>query len=167
MIVNEIYCGCFNQPIQLTDIDKKLKSISHKKYNYRKCQPNMISLKVFDNEHINIYHPHRFIFFTKGTMNTIKFLNKVFNHDFITKATLKSITASFNLNKKINLSELENVCYEPELFPAAFIKRPPSIHINIFSSGKVVIVGMRNANELNALISLVENVISYKEKQKT
>ena len=160
MITNKIFCNHFKTNLTFDEINIILENTKHIKYKYHNGQPIMIYLKLFENEHINLYHSHRFIFFTKGTLNTVNYLNQLINFDFIQSLNLKSITATYNLNKRIILSQLKGVVYEPEIFPAAYIKPSPSVHINIFASGKVVIMGMKKESDLQSLINIVIQIVS-------
>ena len=60
---------------------------------------------------------------------------------------LQSITVTFKLGHTLNLigmhdANLSTTRYETELFPALHLRTYYPIHVNIFSSGKVVLTGV-------------------------
>lgn len=59
----------------------------------------------------------------------------------------------YNLNKKYFQVELE-------LFPAAKLLHSGREHVNIFHTGKIIMVGVRNVNNVTPLIELLMDVIN-------
>lgn len=60
---------------------------------------------------------------------------------------LQSITVTCDLERSINLhalSQKTKCIYEPELFPALRLSQYDPLCVNIFSSGKVVILGIKS-----------------------
>ena len=64
-------------------------------------------------------------------------------------------------NKRINLSTFVTVCtssalitfqYEPELFPAVLIRKYKPISVNVFSSGKIILCGVREIEQVHDII---------------
>jgi TATA-box binding protein (TBP) (component of TFIID and TFIIIB) len=63
-----------------------------------------------------------------------------------------------HLGFSINLSNVAKsnntlVIYEPELFPALRIRSFNPISVNVFSTGSVIICGIREPNEVYAILS--------------
>lgn len=76
---------------------------------------------------------------------------------------IQSITTIVKYHSSINLIELaqrlpvKSYWFEPEIFPALRLLHFNPICVNIFSSGKVVILGMKCFSERD---SLVDNILS-------
>ena len=75
-----------------------------------------------------------------------------------------SMTAVVNLHKQINLyrfhaQNLTECFFEPEIFPAVRIKHE-RICINLFSTGKMVLLGIRSIDEANDIVSKVRHKLS-------
>ena len=69
----------------------------------------------------------------------------------VTNLELQSITAVFDLGQMVNLRKLAtqvlprgSFVYEPELFPALRLTSFNPMCVNVFSTGKIVILGLRN-----------------------
>ena len=71
---------------------------------------------------------------------------------------LQSFTSRCHLGFSINLSNVAKfnntlVIYEPELFPALRICSFNPISVNVFSTGSVIICGIREPNEVYGILS--------------
>ena len=79
---------------------------------------------------------------------------------------IQSITVTMNVGQKIHLlkleSQLQQQCmYEPELFPALrFLKYNP-LCVNIFSSGKVVILGLPSLQYHQKVEAIINDIKTY------
>ena len=76
---------------------------------------------------------------------------------------LQSITITLDLNTKINLFKLakllsKEAMFEPELFPALRVLTYNPLCVNMFSSGKVVITGIRTF-EYKHILSHIETYL--------
>lgn len=79
---------------------------------------------------------------------------------------LMSATATVKVEGKINLIKLAKFCYdtqtkffyEAELFPALRLKTFNPLCVNVFGTGKCVILGIRN---LSSCSQIVDNVIKF------
>ena len=76
---------------------------------------------------------------------------------------LQSITITLDLNMKINLFKLASLLskeamFEPELFPALRVLTYNPLCVNMFSSGKVVITGIRTF-EYKHILSHIETYL--------
>lgn len=62
--------------------------------------------------------------------------------------TLTSQTVVFSLKRIINLhyQKIPHSLYEPEIFPAIAVYKFAPLHVNIFSTGKVIILGFNALN---------------------
>ena len=82
---------------------------------------------------------------------------------------IQSITITSDIGFSCNLNELAKLIpcvYEPELFPALrYIKYNPMC-VNIFASGKIVILGIKNIDYkciVDNIISEIKSIIEGKE----
>mgnify|MGYP006313567235 FL=1 len=79
---------------------------------------------------------------------------------------IQSITVTANVGQKIHLLKLEcqlqhQCMYEPELFPALrFLKYNP-LCVNIFSSGKVVILGLPSLQYHQKVEAIINDIKTY------
>ena len=72
----------------------------------------------------------------------------------------QSMTVRVVLNKKINIASFVDVCtsslisfrYEPEFFPAVHITKYKPISINVFSTGKIIMCGVREIDQVQNII---------------
>jgi len=68
------------------------------------------------------------------------------------KGTIRNLVATTILHKPPNLEELSkmrNTTYEPEQFAAMIVRlTSPRVSMLVFASGKVIIAGARNTNEI-------------------
>ena len=77
---------------------------------------------------------------------------------------IQNIVASSEIGVKINLDQLAIECfnteYEPEQFPGLVLRLDePKTVILIFSSGKVIITGAKNLEDLNRSAEKADNVV--------
>ena len=79
---------------------------------------------------------------------------------------IQSITVTVNVGQQIHLLKLEcqlqyQCMYEPELFPAlCFLKCNP-LCVNIFSSGKVVILGLPSLQYHQKVEAIINDIKTY------
>jgi len=83
----------------------------------------------------------------------------------------QNIVATLKLSRPINLTKLANnapsMVFEPEQFPAAMYALDKSLGANalIFSSGKVVLVGIKSSKMINKIVEHMARLIEkYYEK---
>jgi len=84
------------------------------------------------------------------------------------KVTIQNIVATSSLNINVDLNMLtivmDNVMYEPEVFPAAIYKmQDPKVVFLIFSSGKIVCLGSKVKETIDVAISLLIKQLSESE----
>lgn len=80
---------------------------------------------------------------------------------------LQSLTIVVNLNQSVNLYTLARITkcmYEPELFPALRLTKYNPICVNVFASGKVVILGLKNLYYQNQVYNIMSDLNSLIEK---
>ena len=67
---------------------------------------------------------------------------------------LEKVTATYDFGFQIKFSELyKNIVgsYKPEMFPGFMIKRH-NIHFNVFTSGKIVCVGLKTSDDVITIV---------------
>jgi transcription initiation factor TFIID TATA-box-binding protein len=79
------------------------------------------------------------------------------------KVAITNMVCSYNLDKYINLNKLavtlnvENVEYEPEQFPGLVYRiQDPRIVVLIFSSGKIILTGGKNLDDVRKGVDVLE-----------
>ena len=81
--------------------------------------------------------------------------------------TLQSATITDYYGESINLSMLANeltsarCIYEPELFRAARLLDFNPLYVNVFSTGKIVILGVKDIDNYDELLVKVSAVIAF------
>jgi len=81
------------------------------------------------------------------------------------KIKIQNLVAMVNFNNPINLTMLANdipdVVFEPEQFPGAIYHLDTSLGVTvlIFSSGKLVLLGMKSSKLINQLVKHVVKLI--------
>jgi transcription initiation factor TFIID TATA-box-binding protein len=79
------------------------------------------------------------------------------------KVAITNMVCSYNLGKYININKLtvtlnlENIEYEPEQFPGLVYRiKAPKIVVLIFSSGKIILTGGRNLEDVKKGLDILE-----------
>ena len=94
-------------------------------------------------------------------------MNLMYKNKFIEIVSLtpivRNIVATLNIGKKLNLNSLvQNLSksiYEPDQFPGLIFRTPDSGTFLIFSSGKIVITGVKSEEELNICVRNIFQII--------
>lgn len=81
--------------------------------------------------------------------------------------TVDNLVISTQLSDHVTFSNIHSsghdLCYEPELFPAALISHWLPVHVAIFHNGKVIITGLKSETQINPILqSLIDYVYSRK-----
>jgi transcription initiation factor TFIID TATA-box-binding protein len=83
------------------------------------------------------------------------------------RVAITNMVCSYNLGKYININKLsvtlnlENIEYEPEQFPGLVYRlKDPKIVVLIFSSGKIILTGGRNLNDVKKGLDLLEEKLA-------
>jgi transcription initiation factor TFIID TATA-box-binding protein len=77
------------------------------------------------------------------------------------------MVCSYNLGKYININKLsvtlnlENIEYEPEQFPGLVYRlKDPKIVVLIFSSGKIILTGGKNLEDVKKGLDILEEKLA-------
>jgi transcription initiation factor TFIID TATA-box-binding protein len=83
------------------------------------------------------------------------------------KVAITNMVCSYNLGKYININKLsvtlnlENIEYEPEQFPGLVYRiKDPKIVVLIFSSGKIILTGGRNLEDIKKGLDILEEKLA-------
>ncbi len=83
------------------------------------------------------------------------------------RVAITNMVCSYNLDRYINLNKLsvalnlENIEYEPEQFPGLVYRvRDPRIVVLIFSSGKLILTGGRNLEDIKKGLDVLEEKLA-------
>src|SRR5271156_4423858 len=153
LVSNANYRGAMKHVIELAKLHNKIpNSILHKK-------PHQLVVKDIKGT---------ILFFRSGkfrVMGCIDELDATFlayrytllisDKEFPT-GTLQSYTSNSHLGFKVNLEKMaatSNIAvYEPELFPALRIRKYYPASVNVFTTGKVIVCGLRDADLMSDII---------------
>ena len=69
------------------------------------------------------------------------------------------LTVVIDYGSPINLNEIANEYFEPEIFPALILKRFSPINVNVSASGKIVCTGVKST-DCRKLVSDIINHIN-------
>ena len=75
---------------------------------------------------------------------------------------IQTMTASCNYNRKIILNKLANephTHYTAEFFPAVHINKFKPMHINVFSSGRVTICGIKDLSVCDSIKLYLDDML--------
>jgi transcription initiation factor TFIID TATA-box-binding protein len=78
--------------------------------------------------------------------------------------TVRNIVVSGDLEREISIEELNkkpHVIYEPEQFPGAIVRltTPHKATILVFTSGKIVIYGLKNSSQIEQVVDELQRII--------
>lgn len=120
--------------------------LSYDNVKYHESTPIQVIIK-FECCTFLLFSSGKCRFMGNADINTVNnYLNDIINiidASIITYPELKSQTVVFSLGRPINLlyQVIPQSLYEPELFPAIAIYKFRPLHVNLFSTGKVIILG--------------------------
>lgn len=104
----------------------------------------------------------------KACKRFVKILNKLGFKAVLTKFKIQNIVCTYNFGNDLSLEQIyiyceTFCCFEPELFPGLVFKIKKATLL-IFSSGKVVITGLKDYNEVVSIFSdLYPIILKYKK----
>lgn len=85
---------------------------------------------------------------------------------------VENMVASFDLHRPVDIEKLsetlENVMYEPLIFPALiYWPRNPKVSLTVFSSGKGFCAGAKNLEEIRQAVNLLKQKLDLIEESVT
>src|SRR5271163_519707 len=166
-IVNYVHKGNLEEKLDLAALKNLIQHPNLVTIRHQTKQPEQLILK-FANQ-------NTLIFFKSGAFRLMGRNDELDAHfivyevialfsDKIPNIILQTMTATYNYNQKIHLCALakeEGMRYMSEFFPAVQIRnRFPTTHINIFSSGKITVTGVKDALLLNEIKTYLDTILS-------
>jgi transcription initiation factor TFIID TATA-box-binding protein len=167
-IENIVASGVVAESIDLVVFSNKVENCEfHKKrfpgVVYRIADPK-ISCLIFSSGKIVITGIRNNKALTDGLAIVIKSLKKAGIEPLKEpQIAITNMVCSYNLGKYININKLtvtlnvENIDYEPEQFPGLIYRiKDPKIVVLIFSSGKIILTGGKNLEDVKAGLDILE-----------
>lgn len=85
----------------------------------------------------------------------------------ISNVTVDNIVISAQLNECVSFSNIHGssheICYEPELFPAALITRFLPVHVAVFHNSKVIITGLKSEKQAETIIDSLIDYLHFRK----
>jgi len=167
-IENIVASGVIADSIDLVALSEKVKNceLNKKRFPgavYRIADPKMASL-IFSSGKI-VLTVGRSI---KAVMDGLSVITTSLNEAGIEtlkepRVAITNMVCSYDLGKYINLNKVvvtlnvENIEYEPEQFPGLVYRiRDPKVVVLIFSSGKLILTGGKNLDDIRKGLDLLE-----------
>lgn len=154
LVSNANYRGAMKHVIELTKLHNKIpNSILHKK-------PHQLVVKDIKGT-ILFFRSGKFrvmgcIDELEATFLAYRYTLLISDKEF-PSVTLQSYTSNSHLGFKVNLETMAAanniVVYEPELFPALRIRKYNPASVNVFTTGKVIVCGLRDAELMSDIIN--------------
>ena len=94
----------------------------------------------------------------EATFLAYKYTSMLDDDDNFQPVYSQSMTVRVVFNSKINLikfvreSKILPLQYQPELFPAVLLKKFKPISVNVFSSGKIIMCGVRDIQQVDYIM---------------
>jgi transcription initiation factor TFIID TATA-box-binding protein len=167
-IENIVASGIIAEFIDLVELSNKVKGceLNKKRFPgavYRIENPKMAAL-IFSSGKIVLTGCHS----NQALMDGLAIITKALKEAGIAtlkepKIAINNMVCSYNLGKTINLTRLtvtlnvENIEYEPEQFPGLVYRiQDPRIVFLIFSSGKIILTGGKNLEDVRKGVDVIE-----------
>lgn len=168
-IVNSNYKSSLNRNIDLCALHSKLDPSINSKLYY---QPQQLVIK--DSKGTVLFFvngKHRVmgcIDELEATFLAYKYVSLIDDVNDFPLVFAQSSTVRVFYNKKIHLLKLAQLLsvtssssflmhYEPEIFPAVLIRKFKPLSVNVFSSGKIMICGVREINQVHNIMDELSN----------
>jgi transcription initiation factor TFIID TATA-box-binding protein len=167
-IENIVASGAIAESIDLVKFSENVENceLNKKRFPgavYRIADPKIACL-IFSSGKIVLTGIRNHKALTDGLAIVIKSLKKVGIEPLKEpKVAITNMVCSYNLGKYININKLtvtlnlENIEYEPEQFPGLVYRiKDPKIVVLIFSSGKIILTGGRNLEDVRKGLEILE-----------
>ena len=164
-VVNTVTKGTLGKNLDLAAIAIMLKHPQAVKITHQTKQPEQLLIKFASGNTMIIFKTGSFRMMGKDdsleSHYNIYEIIAQFSGD-VPEVFTQTMTVCHNFAHKINLVELSKeslTTYTAEHFPAVQIRVFHPIHINIFSSGKVTLTGVKCESELPILLTFLNNLV--------
>ena len=164
--MNRIYRGQIELRGEFNHI---LEGVKHGelRVHYHSRRPHMYTIRLVDCWTLLLFPSGRFRIMGKANfdpVNIVVYLTKCIPHSkVICEPQLQSDTFILTFRKQINLyyysQHSQYTEYEPEIFPSLRLNLWRPIMVNIFSSGKAVVMGREARQFLDQIYTHIDNYI--------
>ena len=167
-IENIVASGVIAESIDLVEFSSKVENceLNKKRYPgavYRIADPKIAAL-IFSSGKVVLTGIRNNKALTDGLAIIIKSLKKVGIKPLKEpKVAITNMVCSYDLGRYINLNKIvvtlnvENIEYEPEQFPGLLYRiKDPKIVVLIFSSGKIILTGGKNLEDVRKGLEVLE-----------
>ncbi|MDD1702055.1 MAG: TATA-box-binding protein [Methanoregula sp.] len=167
-IENIVASGVIAESIDLVELSGKVKNceLNKKRFPgavYRIADPKIACL-IFSSGKIVLTGIRNDKGLKDGLAVIIKSLNEAGVETLkVPRVAITNMVCSYNLGKYINLNKVtvtlnvENIEYEPEQFPGLVYRiKDPKIVVLIFSSGKLILTGGKNLEDIKKGLDVLE-----------
>ncbi|MFA6363897.1 TATA-box-binding protein [Methanoregula sp.] len=171
-IENIVASGVIAEALDLALVSSKVRNceLNTKRFPgavYHIETPKMASL-IFSSGKIVLTGSHTTKALADGLAFILKSLNEAGFETFKEpKVVVNNMVCSYDLGKYINLNKIvvtlnvENIEYEPEQFPGLVYRiKDPKMVALIFSSGKIILTGGRNLNDIKLGLAVLEQKLA-------
>jgi transcription initiation factor TFIID TATA-box-binding protein len=171
-IENIVASGVIAESIDLVEFSKNVENcdLNKKRFPgavYRIADPKIACL-IFSSGKIVLTGIRNQKALTDGLAIVIESLKKAgFQPLKEPKVAITNMVCSYNLGKYININKLsvtlnlENIEYEPEQFPGLVYRiKEPKIVVLIFSSGKIILTGGKNLENIKKGLDILEEKLA-------
>jgi TATA-box binding protein (TBP) (component of TFIID and TFIIIB) len=154
LVRNANYKGAMKHTIKLPGLCKKIpNSFLHKKPHQLVVKDPKGTIMFFQSGKFRVMGC---VDELEATFLVYKY-TKFVNDDEFPPVTLQSYTSTSHLGFKVileNMAASSNAfLYEPELFPSLRISEFNPASVNLFTTGKVIVCGLRDADEMTNILS--------------
>ena len=167
-IENIVASGIVAESIDLVEFSKTVENceLNKKRFPgavYRITNPRIAAL-IFSSGKVVLTGIRNNKALTDGLAIIIKSLKKAGVKPLkVPKVAITNMVCSYDLGRYINLNKVvitlnvENIEYEPEQFPGLVYRiKDPKIVVLIFSSGKIILTGGRNLEDVRKGLEILE-----------
>ena len=119
---------------------------------------NQRNLQIFSNGTVQILGALSHSSAQSMRLELQKLLRRIWKREkcVMSNLTVDNMVISTQLSEHISFSNIRtssyNLCYEPELFPAALISRWLPIHVAVFHNSKVIITGLKSELQADMIL---------------
>ncbi len=148
-VVNRVFRGRLSHPPDYLVLEAMC-FLQNIPYKIHRGRPTMFCVKFKPKQTALFFSSGRFRVMGQLTLEMVKDLMRSYLSCLdIVELTLQTTTVKFRVKPVtpdfVNQHH-EDLIYEPELFPAIRVIRWPSMHVNLFHSGAVVVLGQTASN---------------------
>src|SRR5271163_3999867 len=164
-IVNYVYRGNLQEQLHLPNLLASIRHPDVQLIRHQTKQPEQLIIKFRNSNTLIFFKSGAFRMMGKCDdisthLNIYEIINQFSTQ--IPKIILQTMTVCYNYNRKIHLTAMaceNSMQYTAEFFPAIQNRVFPGIHINIFSTGKVTITGVKDKMILPTIKNYLDNIV--------